>query len=148
MRQMHIFMGEYLHSMDAKGRIIIPAKLREGLGDSCVITKGRAECLTIYTKERFTEEAKRLEATAHTVKVMGFLRRFFSRAMELEFDRQGRVLVPPNLRAEGNLEKDVVIIGLNDRIEMWNKDQWNQYMAEQETELENLDDDLDAIGLF
>ena len=79
---------------------------------------------------------------------MGFLRRFFSRAMELEFDRQGRVLVPPNLRAEGNLEKDVVIIGLNDRIEMWNKEQWNQYMAEQETELENLDDDLDAIGLF
>ncbi len=143
---MHIFMGEYYHSMDLKGRIIIPAKFREVLGEKCIVTKGRENCLTIYTLARFEEEAKRLEESAKTATAMAIIRRFFSRAMELEFDRQGRVLIPPNLRNEGQLEKDVVIIGVNDRIEMWNKDLWNAYLAEQEAQLENLDELMDQIG--
>ena len=123
-----LFIGEYLHSIDAKGRVIIPSKFREELGDTFIVTKGLDNCLFVYPKsewESFEIKLKQLPLTSKDARA--FVRLFFAGATECELDKQGRVIIPANLREHGKLDKDVVIIGVSTRVEVWGKEEWDSY---------------------
>ncbi len=121
-------MVEYLHTVDNKGRITLPAKFREELGDRFIITKGLDNCLFVYHKAEWAIlENKLAKLPIAKPEVRAFVRFFFAGAAELDTDKQGRVLVPNNLREYAQLDKDVVIIGVSNRIEIWSSEQWTSY---------------------
>ncbi|HHX74103.1 MAG TPA: division/cell wall cluster transcriptional repressor MraZ [Firmicutes bacterium] len=123
-----MFMGEYQHVLDAKGRIIMPAKFREELGERFVITRGLDNCLFVYPLSEWTQLEQKLKALPFTRSdARAFMRFFFSGATECELDKQGRVLIPNNLREHAKLLKDVVVIGVSGRVEIWSQEVWNQY---------------------
>ncbi len=120
-----MFMGEYNHSVDAKGRLIIPAKFRESLGEEFVVTKGLDGCLFIYSEEEWKNIEETFRNTPLTTKdARKFSRFFFAGAATCELDKQGRILIPANLREFAGLEKDVVLAGVFNKIEIWSKDRW------------------------
>ena len=122
---MHMFMGEYNHTIDAKGRLIVPSKFRETLGDTFVVTKGLDGCLFVYDNEEwgiFEEKLKSLPITNKEARQ--FVRFFLAGAAEVEVDKQGRILVPNVLREFAELNKDVVLIGAASRIEIWSKERF------------------------
>lgn len=122
-----MFMGEYNHTIDAKGRLIIPAKFRELLGTEFVLTRGLEGCLFIYPVDEWKAFEQKLRALPLTNKNARTFSRFFvAGAAMCELDRQGRVLVPQTLREFAGLEKDVVLTGNLDRIEVWSKDKWSE----------------------
>ncbi len=130
-----MFTGEFQHTLDEKGRVIIPARLREGLGDTFMITRGLDGCLFIYHFDTWTKiEQKVKELPLARKDARAFARYFFSGAAEVEIDRQGRVLIPQNLREHAAIEKEVMIIGVSDRVEVWSEKAWREY-----TSAENLD---------
>ena len=111
-----MFFGEYEHSIDAKGRVIIPAKLRDALGEQFIITKGLDECLFVYPLDQWEAFQEKLQALPlNQPSARAFVRFFFSGATEAELDKQGRVLLPANLREYGSLEKEIVITGAGNR---------------------------------
>lgn len=125
-----MFCGEYEHSLDTKGRIIIPAKLRDSLGEQFMITKGLDGCLFVYSMEQWKEFEEKLQALPLNQKdSRAFARYFFSGAMDIEPDKQGRVIIPQNLRDHAGLTKDIMIIGAGTRLEIWDKDTYETYMA-------------------
>lgn len=120
-----MFMGEYNHSVDAKGRLIIPAKFRESLGEEFVVTKGLDGCLFIYSEEEWKNIEETFRNTPLTTKdARKFSRFFFAGAANCELDKQGRILIPANLREFAGLEKDVVLAGVFNKIEIWSKERW------------------------
>ncbi|TFB23306.1 division/cell wall cluster transcriptional repressor MraZ [Filobacillus milosensis] len=128
-----MFMGEFQHNIDSKGRIIVPAKFREGLGDSFVLTRGLDNCLFAYPQEEWRileEKLKKLPLTKKDARA--FTRFFFSGAIECEIDKQGRINIPSPLRNFADLEKECIIIGVSNRIELWSKDKWTDYVEESE----------------
>lgn len=133
-----MFMGEYNHTIDAKGRIIVPSKLREALGEEFVISKGLDGCLFAYTKEEwsiFEEKLGTLPLTNSNARK--FSRFFLAGAAVAEVDKQGRILIPPVLREFATLEKDVVLVGVARRVEIWSKERWDT---------ENTFDDVEEIA--
>ena len=121
-----MFMGEYNHTVDDKGRLIIPSKFREELGDSFVVTKGLDGCLFVYAESEWKLLEERLKALPLTNKdARAFARYMLAGAAEVEPDKQGRILLPQVLRTFAELEKDVVLIGVASRVEIWNKDKWD-----------------------
>lgn len=144
-----MFMGEYAHTIDAKGRLIIPAKFREGLGESCVVTKGFDGCLTVFTVEGFQKLANSLNNLASSKASVRTIKRFFfGSATDLGFDKQGRVLIPSVLRAHAKLKKETVIVGANDRVEIWGREEWDAYNESVADEIENLAESLDDSIVF
>lgn len=139
-----MFMGQYEHSIDTKGRIIIPAKYREDLGESFVVTRGLDGCLFLYPQadwQEFVEKLQSLPSNQNTRKIQ---RQFLSKAMEVTLDKQGRILIPALLRKLAKLEKEVVFVGMMNRVEIWDKACLaQQEMQEEEEELEVTMDDLD-----
>lgn len=132
-----MFMGEYSHSVDAKGRLIVPAKFREQLGDQFVVTKGVDGCLYLYSQEewkRIEEKFREMNLTSKDARK--FMRFFFAGAAMCEVDKQGRVLIPSVLREFAGLEKDVVLVGVLTKIEIWDKDRYDEA---------NSYDDMDEI---
>lgn len=128
-----MFMGEYSHSLDGKGRLIIPSKFREALGDRFVITRSLDPCLCVYTMEDWEKFVTRLNSLPYNVKKQRQLVRFFlSGANEAEADRQGRVLIPGNLREAAGIDKDVVLVGVGSRIEIWSRGSWEENMSSDE----------------
>lgn len=124
---MIMFMGEYNHTIDAKGRLIVPAKFREELGDVFVITKGLDGCLCVYANDEWAAFEEKLRSLPFTNKNARKMTRFFmAGATSCEVDKQGRILVPSVLREFAELEKDVVLVGVASRIEIWSKDKWNE----------------------
>ncbi|KGO13349.1 division/cell wall cluster transcriptional repressor MraZ [Clostridium botulinum] len=123
-----MFIGEYNHGLDTKNRIIIPAKFREELGKNFVLTKGLDGCLYVYPKSQWEILQKKLETLPLTNKnARAFVRFFFSGAHELELDKQGRTLIPQNLLEYGQIQKEIVSIGVSNRIEIWSKEKWEEY---------------------
>lgn len=121
-----MLMGEFSHSIDAKGRLIIPSKLRENLGEEFVMTRGLDGCLSIYPMTEwnlFAEKLRSLPLTDDNARQ--FLRFFVSGATPCELDKQGRVLVPATLREYAGLEKDVILTGMLNRVDIWDKGRWN-----------------------
>lgn len=126
-------MGEYRHNVDEKGRMIIPAKFRDGLGSSFVMTRGLDRCLFVYPSEEWRKLENQLKELPFTKKdARAFTRFFFSGAAECELDKQGRVNIASPLREFAQLEKECVIIGVSNRVEVWSKENWETYFAESE----------------
>lgn len=120
-----MFMGEYNHTVDAKGRLIVPSKFRELLGDEFVVTKGLDGCLFVYPNEEWQNIEEKFRNVPLTTKdARKFSRFFFAGAATCEVDKQGRILIPPVLREFADLQKDVVSVGVLNRIEIWSKDRW------------------------
>lgn len=133
-----MFMGEYNHSIDAKGRVIVPSKFREELGEEFVVTKGLDGCLFVFPME----EWKAFEEKLHSLPVANkdarkFARFFLAGAASMEFDKQGRALIPGVLREFAKLEKDVCLVGVSNRVEIWSKSLWEE---------SNTFDDMDEIA--
>lgn len=128
-----MFMGEFQHNIDTKGRIIVPSKFREELGDCFVLTRGLDQCLFAYPMNEWKlleEKLKKLPLTKKDARA--FTRFFFSGAVECELDKQGRVNIPPPLRKYATLEKECVVIGVSNRIEFWSHAQWESYFEASE----------------
>lgn len=122
---MHMFMGEYNHTIDAKGRLIIPSKFREILGDAFVVTKGLDGCLFVYDNEEWQHFEEKLRSLPITNKeARQFVRFFLAGATEAEVDKQGRILIPNVLREFAALTKEVVLVGVGSRIEIWGKERF------------------------
>lgn len=122
-----MFMGEYNHTIDIKSRLIIPSKFRETLGDAFVITKGLDGCLFVYDNREWAAFEEKLKALPLTNKdARQFVRFFLAGAAEVEVDKQGRILVPATLREFAKIEKEVVLVGVASRIEIWSKEKWEE----------------------
>lgn len=143
-----MFLGEYQHSLDSKGRITIPAKFRDELGMKFVATKGLENCIFLYP----LEEWKRIEEKLHSLPftradVRSFARFFFSGAAELETDKQGRTLIPNNLREYADIDKDMIVIGVGARVEIWSSQKWADYTETAASSYEALAENLVELGL-
>ena len=120
-----MFMGEYNHSVDAKGRLIVPSKFREQLGNEFVVTKGMDGCLFVFDNSEWQVFAEKLRSLPMIDKeVRQFTRFFLAGAASVEVDKQGRILLPSVLRDFAGITKDTVLIGVGSRIEIWSKDRW------------------------
>ena len=120
-----MFMGEYNHTIDAKGRLIIPSKFREALGDEFVVTKGMDGCLFVFDNSEWQNFAEKLrELPMMEKEVRQFTRFFLAGAASVEVDKQGRILLPSVLREFADITKDAVLVGVGSRIEIWSKDRW------------------------
>lgn len=142
-----MFMGEYNHTVDAKGRLIIPAKFRETLGDEFVVTKGLDGCLFVYSNEEWKNIEEKFRNTPLTTKdARKFSRFFFAGAATCELDKQGRILIPSVLREFAGLQKDVVLAGVFNKIEIWDKERWmeNQY---DDDEMDDIAEHMAEMGL-
>jgi len=124
-------MGEYQHSIDEKGRLTIPAKFREELGEKFLVTRGLDNCLFVYPMEEWKVLEAKLKALPFTrADARAFTRFFFSGATECELDKQGRVNIPASLRQHASLDKDCVVIGVSNRVEIWSRTLWETYSEE------------------
>ena len=131
-----MFTGEYNHTIDPKGRLIVPARFREELGEAFWITNGNDGCLIIYPEKAWEAFLEKLQLLTNTEKKRKIVRSFVSKANNVELDKQGRVLIPTALRGYAGLEKDVVLAGAIDKIEVWDKKRWDEQADT---------DDIDAI---
>lgn len=142
-----MFMGEHRHSIDAKGRLIMPAKFREELGEKFVVTRGLDGCLFGYPLEEWEQlESKLKELPISKKDARTFVRFFYSAAMECELDKQGRINIPAALREHAALEKGCVIIGVSDRIEIWSEEKWQVYSEEAEENYDELAESMIDFG--
>ena len=141
-----MFMSEYNHTIDAKGRLIIPSKFRDQLGEEFVVTKGMDGCLFVYANEDWTAFEQKLTSLPLINKeARKFARFFLAGAAQVELDKQGRILLPSNLREFAALEKDIVLVGVGTRIEIWSKEAWETISEE-----DNMDDisaTMEGLGL-
>lgn len=137
------FLGTHTPKLDEKGRFFLPARFREPLTNGLVITKGQDRCLVIQTPEAFTEMANRFYAGSPTVReVRNFQRMVFAGASEQVPDKQGRVSIPSLLRSYAGLDKDIVVIGVGTRIEVWDQAAWETFEAGQDEEFAGMDGEI------
>lgn len=144
-----MLIGEYEHSIDAKGRLIMPAKIREDLGEKFIITKGLDGCLFGFSQtewNNFEEKLKTLPLTNKNAR--DFVRFFLSGAVEAEVDKQGRFLIPLNLRDYATLEKEAVITGVGTRIEIWNKEKWKKYNSDENLSADQIAENMANLGVL
>ena len=138
-----MFMGEYHHTIDEKGRIIIPSKFREDLGEKFIITRGIENCLFVYSLSSWEKITNKLEALPFTKKdARQFVRFFLSGATTAEFDKQGRVNVTSPLVSYANLQKDCVVIGTGDRLEIWSKEDWDSFFNSNKDSMSDIAENL------
>ena len=141
-----MFFGEFRHNIDAKGRLSIPAKMRNQCGECVYVTRGNDGCLALYTQEGW--EAYYLQSLPQKKKSTRiFIRLVTSRASECEFDKLGRINIPLVLRQEGNLEKECVIVGVGDHVEIWSQSAWDQFYDDNKDSFDEISEDLDEYEL-
>ncbi len=144
-----MLIGEFEHSLDAKGRLIMPAKIRDDMGDKFIITKGLDGCLFGFSSkewDNFEEKLKTLPLTNKNAR--DFVRFFLSGATECEVDKQGRFLISGNLRKYASLEKEAVITGVGTRIEIWDKDKWESYNSEENLSADQIAENMASLGML
>ena len=143
-----MLIGEYEHSLDVKGRLILPAKIREDMGEKFIVTKGLDGCLFGFSQTEWANFEEKLKTLPLTNKnARDFVRFFLSGATECEMDKQGRFLIAGNLREYANLEKDAVIIGVGTRIEIWNKDKWKAYNSDENISADEIAENMTMLGI-
>lgn len=143
-----MFMGEYQHNIDTKGRLIVPSKLREDLGDNFIVTRGLDGCLFGYPKSEWEKLEEKLEEIPLTKKdARTFVRFFYSAATECEVDKQGRINIPASLRNHAKLEKSCIIIGVSNRIEIWDETNWQAYSQATEENYDEIAETMIDYGL-
>ncbi|MBE3592835.1 MAG: division/cell wall cluster transcriptional repressor MraZ [Thermoanaerobacter sp.] len=143
-----MLMGQYEHTIDSKGRVIIPAKFREELRDRFVLTKGLDNCLFVYSLDEWKNIEAKLKTLPLTKKdARAFTRFFLAGAVECEIDKQGRILIPANLREHAKIEKDVIFIGVSTRVEIWSKEVWEEYSNNTDVSFEEIAEHLDDLNI-
>jgi protein mraZ len=143
-----VLIGEYEHSLDVKGRLILPAKIREDMGDKFIVTKGLDGCLFGFSQNEWTNFEEKLKTLPLTNKnARDFVRFFLSGATECEIDKQGRFLIAGNLREYANLEKDAIIIGVGTRIEIWNREKWKSYNSDENISADEIAENMTMLGI-
>jgi len=143
-----MLIGIYQHSIDTKSRIIVPSKFREELGYKFILTKGLDNCLFIYSLaewEKFEDRIKDLPIGSKDART--FVRYFFSSAVECEIDKQGRLTIPQNLREYAKIEKDLVTIGVHSRVEIWSRQEWENYNSEADLSDNGIAEKMAALGI-
>lgn len=146
---MTMFMGQYNHTIDTKGRVIIPSKFRDKLGGTFVVTKGLDECLYGYSQEDWDELAQKIAALPITNPASRKFTRFFvGSAAECEFDKQGRILIPASLREYAGLSKDVVLVGAAGKIEIWSKDKYEDGTSSYEDNMDEVVASMEELGFL
>ncbi len=143
-----MFIGEYIYSIDDKRRVAIPAKLRKDLGKKAVITRGLDNCLVLYPMEEWQKLGQKLQnLPAARGEARGFVRIMLSGAVDVTFDKLGRILIPDYLKKYAGLRKNVAIIGLGNRIEIWDEKKWQNYKMKTETKVEDIAEKLEELGI-
>ena len=141
-----MLIGEYEHTLDAKGRISMPAKLRKDMGDIFIVTKGLDGCLFAFSQEEWMNFETKLKSLPLSDKnARNFVRFFLAGATECELDKQGRFLIPNNLRQSANLQKDAIIIGVGTRLEIWDRETWNS--KDQEISADEIAENMTMLGI-
>ena len=143
-----MFIGEYQHSIDPKGRLAVPAKFRQALSKGAVVTKGLDDCLFLFSKTEWQKLADKLAALPIAkANTRAFARLMLAGAMEAEIDKQGRMLIPDYLRKYASIKKKVVITGLYNRLEIWDEIKWNKYKQGTETKSGDIAEALGELGV-
>ena len=138
-----MFIGEYPHSVDDKGRLIIPSKFRDELGTKFIITRGIENCLFVYSMESWEKIVNKLETLPFTKKdARAFIRFFLSGASEAEFDKQGRINITSPLISYANITKECVVIGTGDRLEIWSEESWNDFFTSAKDSMSDIAENL------
>ena len=141
-----MLIGEYEHTIDAKGRLSMPSKLRRDMGEAFIVTKGLDGCLFAFSQEEWKNFETKLKALPLSDKnARNFVRFFLAGATECEIDKQGRFLIPSNLRDAAKLEKEAVIIGVGTRLEIWNKDVWAS--KDEEISADEIAENMTMLGI-
>ena len=133
-----MFLGEYEHSVDSKGRMAIPAKFRAQMDRGAVVSKGMGTCLSVYTVEHWEQRSNELVAGMSSDDLRDFERRIYPSASEIELDAQGRMVIPAKLRAYANLKNEVTVAGVRDHYEIWDRATWQAYQERLDTEGSNI----------
>lgn len=138
-----MFLGTHTPKLDDKGRLILPARFRELLADGLVMTKGQERCIIVWTHEQFETHAESLRRRSqNNEQVRAYTRVFFSSAFDDSVDKQGRITIPVPLRQWAGLDRDLVVVGADTRVEIWDVAAWNHYLAVQEPRFSSLDEDV------
>jgi len=143
-----MFFGEFNHNIDDKGRMSIPARFREDLGDKFYITKGLDQCLFVFSNDEwqlFQETLKKLPLTKADAR--GFVRFFYAGAMECSLDKQGRININQNLREHANILKEASVIGVGERIEIWSRQSWENYNAPDNMNYDDIAERMAELGI-
>ena len=141
-----MLMGEFEHTLDTKGRISMPAKLRKDMGETFILTKGLDGCLFAFSSEEWLNFESKLKSLPLSDKnARNFVRFFLAGATECEIDKQGRFLIPQNLRQAGSLEKEAVIIGVGTRLEIWDKSTWKA--KDEEISADEIAENMTMLGI-
>lgn len=144
-----MLIGEYIHKLDEKRRLALPAKFRRALGKKIIITRGLDSCLFIFSQGEWRSIVEKLDQLSMgKADSRAFARYFFAGAAELDVDQLGRVLVPSELAAHAGLTERVVLIGVNDRCEIWSEDKWSTYRSSVEKEADRVAEALGEIGVL
>lgn len=142
-----MFIGEYQHAIDVKNRMIIPSKFRDYLGDKFVVTKGLDNCLYAYPMDEWSNLEQKLKSLPLSNKdARAFVRFFFSGAVECELDKQGRFVVPMNLIEYANIKKEIVIIGVSTRFEIWSRENWEEYNSSN-MDFDEISEKMSQLGI-
>lgn len=142
-----VFMGEYHHTIDDKGRLTIPSKLRYELGENFIVTRGLDNCLFIYPQNEWNNIINKYKELPNTKDARNFMRFFLSGAVQSEFDKQGRINIPTPLINYAEIKKDCVIIGVSERLEIWSKELWEKFINDNEANLSDIADKLFATDI-
>lgn len=141
-----MLIGEFEHSLDTKGRLIMPSKLREDLGEKFIVTKGLDGCLFAFSKQEWSNFEQKLRSLPISNKdARMFTRFFFAGAIECEIDKQGRFLITSNLREFAEFNKDVIIVGMDSRIEIWSKEKWQK--CDDEISADEIAEKMEMLGI-
>ncbi len=144
----YMFIGEYKHSIDNKGRLAVPSKFRQALKGGAIVTRGLDRCLFLFSQKEWEELAQKLIALPIAqANSRAFIRLMLAGAMEVRLDNQGRILVPDYLRDYSNLSKQAIIAGLYNRIEIWDEDNWKQYKDKTEASSDEIAEKLGELGI-
>jgi len=143
-----MFIGEYQHNLDEKGRLAVPAKFRSTLAKGAVVTKGVDNCLFLYTDEEWQKLATKLAALPISkANTRAFSRQMLAGAMDVQLDKQGRIILPEYLRKYADLKKKAIIAGLYNRLEIWDQDKWNKYKKGIEKQSGNIAEALEGLAV-
>jgi len=143
-----MFIGEYSHTIDDKGRLAVPVKFRMRLAEGAVITRGLDNCLFLYPRDEWQKMADKLaNLPISQANTRGFVRMMLAGAMDVKLDSQGRVLIPDYLRRFANLKKETVVAGLFNRLEIWDSVAWNKYRADVESRSQEIAEKMGELGI-
>ncbi len=142
-----MFIGEYQHTLDVKGRMFVPAKFRDELGEKFIVTIGLDKCLFVFPEATFQIYKEKLDAISLANRdAREFTRFFFAGAGECELDKQGRIMLPQKLRQYAGLEKDVTVVGVSGRVEIWDKDRWDSTHSIENFDPEEFSEKMELLG--